>query len=252
MNRTVLITGASSGIGLELKKYFLSKNDKVFDLSLSSEELPCDITDKTSLDTTFQKLKDKKFDILINCAGRGLSGAVELVSEEEIRKQFDINFFGLVDVIKRALPQMKEKSKIINISSTCALFPLPFRSYYCASKAAVSMITDGLRMELKNTQIQVAAICPGEVKTNFTKNRVKVFQTNERYGDSIEKSTKYVDSHENKRMPVEYAVKKMVQFIEKKKLKPQKIIGKQKFLYFVQRLVPKSWFIKVTQKLFVK
>lgn len=252
MNRSVLITGASSGIGLELKKYFLSKNDKVFDLSLSSEELPCDITDKTSLDTTFQKLKDEKFDILINCAGRGLSGAVELVNEEEIRKQFDINFFGLVDVIKRALPQMKEKSKIINISSTCALFPLPFRSYYCASKAAVSMITDGLRMELKNTQIQVAAICPGEVKTNFTKNRVKVFQTNERYGDSIEKSTKYVDSHENKRMPVEYAVKKMVQFIEKKKLKPQKIIGKQKFLYFVQRLVPKSWFIKVTQKLFVK
>ncbi len=252
MNRTVLITGASSGIGLELKKYFLSKNDKVFDLSLSSEELPCDITNKTSLDTTFQKLKDEKFDILINCAGRGLSGAVELVSEEEIRKQFDINFFGLVDVIKRALPQMKEKSKIINISSTCALFPLPFRSYYCASKAAVSMITDGLRMELKNTQIQVAAICPGEVKTNFTKNRVKVFKTNERYGDSIEKSTKYVDSHENKRMPVEYAVKKMVQFIEKKKLKPQKIIGKQKFLYFVQRLVPKSWFIKVTQKLFVK
>lgn len=252
MNRTILITGASSGIGLELKKYFLSKNDKVLDLSLTSDEFPCDITDKTSLDTTFEKLKNERFDILINCAGRGLSGAVELVSEEEIRKQFDINFFGLVDVIKKSLPLMKEKSKIINISSTCALFPLPFRSYYCASKSAVSMITDGLRMELKNTQIQVAAICPGEVKTNFTKNRVKVFQTNERYGDSIEKSTKYVDSHENKRMPVEYAVKKMVQFIEKKKLKPQKIIGKQKFLYFVQRLVPKSWFIKVTQKLFVK
>lgn len=252
MNRTILITGASSGIGLGLKNYFLSKGDRVLDLSLSSENFPCDITDKTSLDTTFEKLKDEKLDILINCAGRGLSGAVELVGEEEIRKQFDVNFFGLVDVLKRALPMMKEKSKIINISSTCALFPLPFRSYYCASKAAVSMITDGLRMELKNTKIQVAAICPGEVKTNFTKNRVKVFQTNDRYGKSVENSTKYVDSHEDKRMPVEYAVKKMVHFIEKRKLKPQKIIGKQKILYFLQKLVPKSLFLKVTQKIFVK
>ena len=114
------------------------------------------------------------------------------------------------------------------------------------------MITDGLRMELKNTKIQVAAICPGEVKTNFTKNRVKVFQTNDRYGKSVENSTKYVDSHEDKRMPVEYAVKKMVRFIEKRKLKPQKIIGKQKILYFLQKLVPKSLFLKVTQKIFVK
>lgn len=252
MNRTILITGASSGIGAQLKKHFDECKDKVICLSRNDELCPCDITDTKQLDAFFEKIKDEKLDILINCAGQGLSGAVELVDDEQIRKQFDINFFGLVDVTKRALPMMKEKSKIINISSTCALFPLPFRAYYCASKAAVSMISDGLRMELKNTGIQVAAICPGEVKTNFTKNRVKEFKTNERYGDSVKNSTEYVDSREDKRMSVEYAGKKIVKFIEKKKLKPQIIIGKQKFLYFLKRLVPKSLFIKVTQKIFVK
>ena len=89
-------------------------------------------------------------------------------------------------------------------------------------------------------------------KTNFTKNRVKDFETNSRYGDSVKKSTEYVDSHEDKRMSVESAVKKMAKFIERKKLKPMTIIGKQKYLYFISRLVPKSLFIKVIGKIFVK
>lgn len=252
MNRNILLTGGTSGIGKGLKEYFERKGDKVFNLSLSSPDYPCDITNAEQLEKTFEKLQNIQFDILINCAGRGLSGTVELTSEEDVRAQFELNFFALLRVIKNALPLMKQKSKIINISSTCAIFPLPFRSYYCASKAAVNMITDGLRMELKKTGIQVAAICPGEVKTNFTKNRVKDFETNSRYGDSVKKSTEYVDSHEDKRMSVESAVKKMAKFIERKKLKPMTIIGKQKYLYFISRLVPKSLFIKVIGKIFVK
>ena len=100
MNRLVLITGASSGIGKGLKEYFLNCNDEVIDLSRRSEKYPCDITDKAALDQVFEKLSDKRIDILINCAGQGLSGAVELVSDEEIKKQFDLNFFALVDVTK--------------------------------------------------------------------------------------------------------------------------------------------------------
>ncbi len=252
MNRTILITGASSGIGKGLKEYFLSKGDKVINISLDAHSYPCDITNRDQLDETFSRLQNEKIDILINCAGRGLSGAVELVSEEEIRKQFELNFFALINVTKRTIPLLNENAKIINISSTCALFPLPFRSYYCASKAAVSMITDGMRMELKNTSIQVAAVCPGEVKTNFTKNRVKDFETNSRYGDSVKKSAQFVDSREEKRMPVEKAVQKIAKFIEKKRLKPQKIIGKQKLLYFFAKFVPKSVWIKATQKIYVK
>ena len=247
MNRTILITGASSGIGLGLKEYFVNKGDKVIDISLGGE-YDCDITDTKALDEVFAKLQNEKIDILINNAG-----AVELVPEEQIRLQFDINFFGLINITKRALPLMKDDGKIINISSTCALFPLPFRAYYCASKAAVSMITDGLRMELsKYTHIQVAAICPGEIKTNFTKNRVKMFETNERYKGTISGSAHFIDKHEHKRMPIEKAIKKITSFIEKKKLKPQKIIGKQKILYFVKKFLPKSAWIKITQKMYIR
>lgn len=243
----VLITGDSSGIGRELKKIFLQKGDEVIGLSRTSG---CDVTDEKSLDAAFEKID--KIDILINCAGFGLSGAVELTQEEQVRKLFDVNFFGLVSVTKRALPLMSENGKIINISSTCALFPLPFRAYYCASKAAVNMITDGLRMELKNTKIQVSSVCPGEIKTNFTKNRVKNFATNDRYGSSVENSAKFIDEHENRRMSAEKAAKKIAKFIEKRRLKPQIIIGKQKILFFFQKILPKSWMIKLTQKLFVK
>ena len=249
MKRRIVITGASSGIGLELKNLFEKKGDEVIDLSRTSG---CDITDNNSLKLEFEKLKDKEIDILINCAGFGLSGAVELADESEIRKLFDVNFFGLVNVTKHALPLMGKTGKIINISSTCALFPLPFRAYYCASKSAVNMITDGLRMELKNTKIQVASVCPGEVKTNFTKNRVKIFTTNERYKNSIKVSTENIDKHEDKRMPVGVAAKKIIKFVERKKLKPQVIIGKQKILYALQKLLPKSWLIALIEKFFVK
>lgn len=249
MKRRIVITGASSGIGLELKNLFEKKGDEVIDLSRTSG---CDITDNNSLKLEFEKLKDKEIDILINCAGFGLSGAVELADESEIRKLFDVNFFGLVNVTKHALPLMSKTGKIINISSTCALFPLPFRAYYCASKSAVNMITDGLRMELKNTKIQVASVCPGEVKTNFTKNRVKIFATNERYKNSIKVSTENIDKHEDKRMPVGVAAKKIIKFVERKKLKPQVIIGKQKILYALQKLLPKSWLIALIEKFFVK
>ena len=83
--RTVLITGASSGIGKGLKEYFESKNDKVIDISLGGQ-YDCDITDTPALIEVFEKLKNERLDMLINCAGRGLSGATELISEEEIRK----------------------------------------------------------------------------------------------------------------------------------------------------------------------
>lgn len=111
MNRNILITGGTSGIGKGLKDYFESKGDKVFNLSLSSQEYPCDITNAAQLDTVFEKLQNIKFDILINCAGRGLSGAVELTSESDIRAQFELNFFALVSVTKKALPLMKQKAK---------------------------------------------------------------------------------------------------------------------------------------------
>ena len=148
---------------------------------------------------------------------------------------------------------MSEKGKIINISSACALFPLPFRAFYCSSKAAVSMMSDCLRMELCKTKIQCTAICPCDIKTNFTKNRQKDFQTNERYGDAIRLSAERIDSREDKRMSVEKATKIMTKIIDKKKLKPQYVMGaRNKVMYQVQKFFPRSFVLKVLTKIFYR
>lgn len=257
MNKIILITGASSGIGQKLKEYYISQGDTVLNISLDAVNddynYACDIANLEQLEIVFNSIKEKykKIDILINCAGYGISGASELISDENAKKIFDVNFFGTYKLIKLCLPMMQENSRIINISSACALFPLPFRTLYCASKSAVTMFSECLRMELLPTKIQVTNICPGDIKTNFSKNRVKVFETNERYGDRIEKAAYKVDSREHKRMNIDYATKKIFKICEKKKLKARYIIGtKYKMFYLLQKAFPKSWFDKVVYKMF--
>lgn len=251
--RNIVITGSSSGIGQSLRKYFESQGDTVIGISLSNDDYNCDVSNAEEMKVVFDKIGQKygTIDILINCAGFGLSGAIELIENSRIQKEYDVNVMGTVNAIQNVLPIMDECGKIINISSACALFPLPFRAYYCSSKAAVSMLSDCLRMELSKTSIQSTAICPCDIKTNFTKNRDKSYTTNERYGDSIKLSADKIDSREDKRMSIEKATKILVKIIEKKKLKPQYVMGfRNKVLYQVQKFFPKSLVLKVLTKMF--
>lgn len=249
----IVITGSSSGIGKALKEHYLSLGNNVVGISLSGDDYLADVSDKNALDKVFEQIKEKlgNIDILINCAGFGVSGAIELIDPQLVQKEYDVNVLGTIFTTQCALPIMSEKGKIINISSACALFPLPFRSFYCSSKSAVSMFSDCLRMELCKTKIQSTAICPCDIKTNFTKNRQKSYVTNERYKDAIKLSAERIDSREDKRMSLEKATKILVKIIDKKKLKPQYVMGaRNKVLYQVQKFFPKSWVLKVMTKLF--
>ncbi len=251
----IIITGASSGIGLALKNHYQSLGNTVFDISKSGEGYECDVTDRASLSKIIEDIMTKvdHIDILINCAGFGVSGAIELVPIENIKAIFDVNVIGAVNMLQLVLPHMKKGGKVINISSVLALFPTPFRGYYCASKSALSTINDALYMELKESGIQVSAFCPSEIKTNFSKNRVKSFETNERYGEAISLSTKHIDDKEEKRMPIDKAVKILVRWIDKKHLKPQYIMTfKFKLLYALKNIFPKSVYLKVCNKMFNK
>lgn len=115
------------------------------------------------------------------------------------------------------------------------------------------MLSDCLRMELSQTKIQSTAICPCDVKTNFTKNRVKSFVTNERYGKAIELSANRIDSREDKRMSVSKATSIIFKITNKKHLKPQYVMSmRNKIMYQVQKFFPKSLVLKVLTKMFYR
>lgn len=254
--RLIVITGASSGLGLGLKNIFESKGDKVINISKDeSEDYVCDVSDHKKLKEVFDDIYKNygEIDMLITCAGYGISGAIELLDEDATQKQCDVNFFGTANACKYAIPMMKKNGKMILIASATALFPLPFKAYYCASKAAVDSFAQSLRMELSQTKIQVTSICPGDVRTNFSKNRVKIYDTNERYGNSIELSTRPTEKTEKRRMSPKYAVKKIYQVCEKKHLKPRYIIGRDyKVFNFFRRTISTNLMDKVLTKIFYK
>ena len=259
-NKIVVITGGTSGIGLELAKIYENGGATVCVLAHQIFEerencFLCDVTSEEQVKNSIESIGGKfgKIDIVINCAGYGLAGALELIPFESAKHQVDTNLLGTFLVNKYAIKYMKENSCIINISSACALFALPYRGLYSASKAGVDMYSKCLKMELAPSKINVVSICPGDTKTNFSKNRVKVFETNERYGNRIKRSIDKVEGNQEKRMSPVFVAKRIEKIACKKHPKPMYIIGaKYHVLYFFSKILPQSVMMHFTQKMFNK
>ena len=188
MKRTIVITGATSGFGHALVKEFLHMGDNVIatgrNLSNRKEifaeergqfkdalmEKDLDVTIESECLKFVQDLNmnKTKVDILINNAGYGLFGALESCSLEQIRHQFEVNFFGLVRVTQLLLPSLiQSKGKIFNFSSVFGFSGFPLTSVYCASKFAVEGFSESLDYELRPHGVQVCLIEPGGYRTKF-------------------------------------------------------------------------------------
>lgn len=183
MNKTILITGASSGIGKATANYFAEKGWNVVATmrnTADGEELTklenvlvtkLDVTDETNIKEAIEKAVEKfgTIDILVNNAGYGAIGALESFPMENIRRQFDVNVFGLLATTRAVLPVMrKQKSgKIVNISSVVGRIAMPISSLYNATKWAVEGITEALQYELKPLGIDVKLVEPGAIETDF-------------------------------------------------------------------------------------
>jgi len=256
LDRIVVIAGGTSGIGLKTAEYFRKNEDKVIVISRSAQSedgmsYACDVSSEDNIQKVFNDIVSRfgRIDILINNAGFGISGITELIDTDEAKKCFDVNFFGTVNCCKYALPSMQKGSKIINIGSAMSLFPVPFRAYYASAKNAINSYTMCLKAECETLGVDVCAILPGDVKTNFTANRVKDFETNERYGNIMQKSTKMLDSREEKRMSADVVAKKIFKVANKKKTKPYYIVGnKYKALNIIFRLLPINTQYKLIKK----
>ena len=114
-----------------------------------------------------------RINIVINNAGAGITGAIEKIPEEEIKANFETNFFGPINVIKSVLPQMRKQNLglIINITSIAGYMGLPYRGIYSASKGALELITEAFRMETKSFNINMTNVAPGDFATNIAAGR---------------------------------------------------------------------------------
>jgi len=182
--KVVLITGASSGIGKTCCEYLAGLGMTAYGASRSLTDgdagnyktLRMDVTDDASVGDGIKKIQERqgRMDVVVNCAGYGIAGAVEETSPQEAMAQFDTNFFGVHRVCRAVLPIMRQQTGgvIINVSSLAGLLAVPFQSFYSASKFAMEGMTEALRMEVRPFGIRVALIEPGDFKSEFPANRV--------------------------------------------------------------------------------
>lgn len=140
------------------------------------QALRMDVTSDTSVSDGIKEIHEQqgRLDVVINCAGYGIAGAVEETSPQEAMAQLDTNFFGAHRVCRAVLPIMRQQKDgvIINISSLAGLLAVPFQAFYSASKFAMEGMTEALRMEVRPFGIRVALIEPGDFKSEFPANRV--------------------------------------------------------------------------------
>ena len=179
---TILITGCSSGFGLETAKLFLQKGWKVVatmrnprrDLLPASDNLTIlslDVTDPASVASAFIEAGD--IDVLVNNAGFGAAVPIELIEPETARRLFETNMLGTLATIQAVLPRFRERRSgtIINVTSTATLRPLPLVSVYRASKAAVNALTESLAVEVEPFGVRVHIVLPGRSpETSFGEN----------------------------------------------------------------------------------
>lgn len=185
MKKVILITGASSGFGLATANALAAQGYIVYGASrsvnnlkdISFKPLEMDVTDDASVNAGVAKIikAEGKIDVLINNAGITFAGAGYDMSVEFAKKQFEVNFFGVIRVSSAVLPGMIENKQglVINVSSMAGLFGLPYQSTYVAAKFALEGYSESLRMELQNTGVNVTVINPGDFKTNNTSTREK-------------------------------------------------------------------------------
>ncbi|NOR57619.1 MAG: SDR family NAD(P)-dependent oxidoreductase, partial [Sulfurimonas sp.] len=193
MKRSILITGCSSGIGYDTAHYLHNNGYKVYASArdaedvkrLQEEGLETYLLDVTSADDITRVLNTITKDgaelyAVFNNAGYGQPGAVEDITTDVLREQFETNFFGLHELTCQAIKIMRKQGygRIIQHSSVLGIISLRFRGAYNASKYAIEGLCDTLRLELMETDIHVCTINTGPVRSDFRKNAIKMFKKN--------------------------------------------------------------------------
>lgn len=256
MSKVVLITGGSSGIGRSIGEYLTVKGFKVYGTSRNPDRYPdskfpiitLDVTQEDTIASCIGHVisSEGRLDVLINNAGVGITGAIEEIPEVEIKKNFNTNFFGPINVIKAALPQMRKQKSglIINITSIAGYMGLPFRGPYSASKGALELLTESFRMELKDFNVHMTNVAPGDFATNIAAGRYHAPAKEDSPYTKYAGVLKNIDEDVNKSNSPIAVAKKVYQVIRIKKPKAHYKVGTflQKFSIILKRILPQKMY----------
>lgn len=259
--KTAVITGGSGGIGRAAAEKFAKEGYRVYELSRRGSSfdgvthITADVTDEQTVKSAFEKISEENdgIDLCICNAGFGISGAAEFTELADAKNQLDVNFFGAFLTAKYALPLLKmKKGRLMFVSSAAAVFAIPFQSFYSASKAAVNMLSNAMRNELKPFGVSVCTLQLGDANTGFTDARKRSFAGDEQYGGAVARSVATMEKDERHGMSPEKIAGVMYKVAEKKRVRNIYTVGGLYRLFcFLPHILPATFVNFLVGKLYI-
>lgn len=260
-SRVIVITGASSGIGLATAERLAGEGDIVYGISRNHFEnqkfssLVGDVNDEVRMKELLGEIysKHKRIDVLINNAGFGIAGAIADTKKENVEKIVNTNLTAVISLSSLVIPYLKNSGggNIVNISSVGGIIPLPFQACYSATKAGVEIFSRALAGEVKGDKIKVTCMLLGDTKTGFTQARVIDEVENSQYNDRMRKSVgKMANDEQHGKSPD--SVAKAISKVLKKKHPPLRktVGGVSKFEVFLTRITSTKFVNYIVKKIY--
>jgi NAD(P)-dependent dehydrogenase (short-subunit alcohol dehydrogenase family) len=261
MKKVILITGVSSGFGKHTADLLAAEGHKVYgtvrgdvDLNNRVHLLRMDLTDADSVRDAVETVvnREKRIDVLINNAGMHTGGPAETLPDDYLRLQIETNFIGTVRVTREVLPVMRNQGggTIINFSSIGGLMGLPFQSYYSAAKFAIEGFSEALRLEVRQFNIRIVLINPGDFHTNNTINRRNFLAPTDDadpYHEQYKITHGIIERDETGGMDPEKLAKRIVKIVHRRKPRLRYVIASpdQKLSVLLKKILPERWFMKI-------
>jgi short-subunit dehydrogenase len=261
MERTVLVTGASSGIGKATAAALAARGYRVLGTSRDPQSLPperraagveyvaLDLASEASIDALGARLAG--VDVLVNNAGESQSGPFEELPGDAVRRLFQANVFGPVRLSQLALPGMRERGygRVVMVGSMLASFPLAYRSSYVASKAALKGFSNAARHEFSPFGVWLTTVEPGSISTGISGRRTKYIAADSPHRRDFETMLAALDRNERSGVSAESVAAVIIKAIEAARPKPRYAVGSNAPLAFaLRRVVPATLAEKLTHR----
>lgn len=268
--QVILVTGCSSGIGRSTALEAALRGHRVFASARNRNDLAelerrenvaglaLDVTDAASIRSAVEAVLSQagRIDALVNNAGYGQYGAVEEVSAEEWRAQFEVNFFGAIEMTRAVLPAMRaaRRGTVVMVSSVAGQISIPFAGPYCAAKHALEAVADVLRVEVAPFGVRTVLVEPGPIETRFgerARSQVAPFLSRPGpYRELYAGAERAMDSDFQKgKLPPEAVARVVVDAIESRRPRPRYPVGSiAKALVPLKRVLPDRWFDAIMRR----